>query len=131
MSEHSEHPSQRPPESPPGGSPPEVIGTAPPAGGPPTPSRFRRWSANATVRTGAVALAAGLAGGLAGGGIVAAFSDDDGHDHARPVRFEREAPRGFPGFRGPRYRVPRGPENAPPYRRPAQPAPTPSPRTTG
>jgi hypothetical protein len=70
-----------------------------------------------------------LVGGLAGGGIVAAFSDD-GHDHARPVRFERDMPRGFPGFRGPHHRAPRGPAHAP-YREPPQPAPTPTPKATG
>jgi hypothetical protein len=143
MSEHSEHPSQQPPERPaeaaPHATPPpaegDVIGTAPPAGGPPAPagpSRFRRWSGNASVRTGAVALVAGLVGGLAGGGIVAAFSDD-GHDHAQPVRFERGMPPGFPEFRGPRYWAPRGPGNAPYPRPPQAPqqAPTPSPRATG
>lgn len=139
MSEHSEHPSQQPPERPPGGAPPpadgDVIGTAPPADGPPAParergpSRFRRWSANASARTGAVALVAGLVGGLAGGGVVAAFSDD-GHDQGQKVRFERGMPRGFPEFRGPRHWAPRGPGNAP-YQQPPQPVPTPSPRTTG
>jgi hypothetical protein len=153
MSEHSERPAEGTP--PPGerGTPPseartapppppsgegDVIGTAPAAAGPYTPagerppSRFRRWSANASVRTGAVALVAGLVGGLAGGGIVAAFSGDD-HDHVRPVRVERGMPRGGPGFHGPRHWGPGGPQFRQ-FRQPAQPpqpAPTPSPRTTG
>jgi hypothetical protein len=153
MSEHSEHPAEGTPPSgertgpqpdertgPPSPPPAEgdVIGTAPSAGGPygpyapvgeRPPSRFRRWSANGSVRMGAVAVVGGLVGGLVGGGIVAAFSDD-GHDHVQPVRFERGMPPGAPGFRGPRYWMPRDPRNQP-YELPAPPAPTPSPKATG
>lgn len=107
----------------------DLIGTAPYASGPePSPSRFRRWSANASVRTGTVAVVAGLVGGLVGGGVVAAFSDDG---HVRPVRFEREMPRGGPGFRmPPYYRRPFGRRMPPRQGRPqTPPAPTPSPTT--
>jgi hypothetical protein len=138
MSEHSEQPAEGTPPPAERTSPPtaegDVIGTAPhaPAGERP-PSRFRRWSANASARMGAVAIVAGLVGGLVGGGIVAAFSDDGGHDHVYPMRFERGMPRGGPDFRGPGYWMPRGywgPQN-PPNQQPAQPAPTPTPKATG
>jgi hypothetical protein len=151
MAEHNEHdsspegaaPESRPPQTAAGGPgdrsathayegaaphpQAETLSTAAPAGG----GRFRRWSANGTVRMGAVTLIAGLVGGLVGGGIVAAFSDD-GHDRAVPVRLERPAPWG--GFTGPRYRgqppngrriMPDQPAPIPPGT-PVQPTPTPS-----
>ena len=152
MSEHSEHPAEGAPPPAPGTQPPaastqpsapgtqppapegDVIGTAPPAyAGERPPSRWRRWSANAGVRMEAVAIVAGLIGGLVGGGIVAAF-DDDGGDHVMPMRVERGVPYGGPGFRGPRYWMPYGGppgRQNPPNRQPAQPVPTPSPKTTG
>ena len=128
------HPHEGAPPPPPGGTAP----SATPA--PAEPGRFRRWSANAGVRMGAVAIVAGLVGGLVGGGIVAAFSDD-GHDHTGPVFFQRGMQRGAPGFLVPRYRG-RQPDRVPQFRRgipqpnqPVQPAtpvpPTPSPKTSG
>jgi hypothetical protein len=110
----------------------ETLSTAAaPAGGGRWSGRFRRWSADGTVRMGAVTLIAGLVGGLVGGGIVAAFSDD-GHDRAVPARFERGVQRdGPPGFYGPRYRgqPPNGrwmPNRVPQPNPPATPAPTPT-----
>ena len=78
---------------------------------------------------------AGLVGGLVGGGIVAAFSDDGGHDRSGPVRFQRQVPGGAPGFRGPRYwgQVPngRGFQNRRlPQQQPTAPA-APTPQATG
>jgi hypothetical protein len=141
MSEHSEHPADGAPppgeqtsQPPPATGEGDVIGTAPHASAPERPpSRYRRWSANAGVRMGAVAIVAGLVGGLVGGGIVAAFSGD-GHDRVQPVRFERGMPRGGPGFGGPRYLIPRGQwqRRDRPQTPPTPPAPvTPSPRVSG
>lgn len=140
MSEHSEHPAEgsTPPGEPvhpasPAPAEGDVIGTAPHASAAERPpSRFRRWSANASVRMGAVAIVAGLVGGLVGGGIVAAFSDD-GHDRVQPMRFERGMPRGGPGFRVPPYYG--GPYGRWMPRQQGQPAipptPAPSPKATG
>jgi hypothetical protein len=142
MSEHSEHPAEGTPPpgertSPAHPAPAEgdVIGTAPHGPAPARPpSRFRHWSANASVRMGAVAVVAGLIGGLVGGGIVAAFSDD-GHDRVKPMRFERGGPRGGPGFRVPPYYWgPYGRMVPPRQVQPTTPpttAPTPSPKATG
>jgi hypothetical protein len=81
---------------------------------------------------------AGLVGGLVGGGIVAAFSDDGGHERSGPVRFERQMPGGAPGFRGPRYwgELPNGrgfPDRGFPDRRFPQPTTpvTPTPKASG
>jgi hypothetical protein len=112
---------------------------APPRGGG-WSGRARRWSGSGAVRLGAVAIAAGLVGGLVGGGIVAAFSDDDGPDRAVPMRFERHMQRGGPGWGGPRYwggQPPYGwmdPRGVPQPGRPGvpvQPAPVPSPTASG
>jgi hypothetical protein len=127
------HPHEGAPPPPPGGTAPYAT----PA--PAQPGRFRRWSANAGVRMGAVAVVAGLVGGLVGGGIVAAF-DDDGHDHG-PVVFQRKMMRGGPNFRAPRNwgqqpgRVPQFRRGIPQPNQPVQPAtpvpPTPSPKASG
>ena len=146
-------------ESAPQGSEPYAAGGAgtesprggPIEGGPGTagrtgrPDRFRRWSASAPVRMGALALVAGLVGGLVGGGVVAAFNDD-GHDGIQKVRFERGVPRGGPGWGRPRYMVPYGgwvrpdqpvpPGQPVPRDQPGQPgqpeqSAAPSPRATG
>jgi hypothetical protein len=167
MTEHSEHPPEgaaAPGDrtSPAGGSSPpaaaegeagdrpvaaEPYASEPYAAEPPKAARsnrFRRWSASAPIRLGAVALVAGLVGGLVGGGIVAAFSDD-GRDGGQKVRVERGMPWGGPGFRAPRYWNPGGgwvqPDPRQPMRRgqpvlpkpPVQPsqAVTPSPTATG
>lgn len=122
-----------PPPPPPGGT--ATYAAPAPAG----PGRFRRWSANAGVRMGTVAVVAGLVGGLVGGGIVAAFSDH-GHDRKSPVFFQRDM-RGAPGFRAPGFRG-QQPNRIPQFRRgipqpnqPVQPAtpvpPTPSPKASG
>jgi hypothetical protein len=162
MAEHDEHSpaegaaaaSRGPSDEPAAGADPAARpaaseGAAPPPaemldhGAPPRGDRWsgraRRWSASGPVRLGAVALVAGLVGGLVGGGIVAAFSDDGGHDRYGPVRFERNMPRGGPGFGGPRYwgRPPDGrlnPREMPQPGQPgvpAQPTPIPSPKATG
>ena len=130
------HEGAPPPPPPPGGTAPYA--TPAPAG----PGRFRRWSANAGVRMGALAIVAGLVGGLVGGGIVAAFNGD-GHDHEGPVLFQREM-RGAPGFRAPGYwgqqpnRVPQFGRGLPQPNQPDQPVqpptpvpPTPSPKSSG
>jgi hypothetical protein len=154
MAEHDEHPpaeGARPSAETPAAAEPATRPAA--SEGPPPPAetitrgssargdRFRRWSRNGAVRLGATAIVAGLIGGLVGGGIVAAFSDDGGHDrYGGPVMFQRNMPGGPPGFRAPRY------WGQPPYGRsgpngrrlpqqqptpPAQPTPVPSPKATG
>ncbi|GAB2862590.1 hypothetical protein GCM10027176_75620 [Actinoallomurus bryophytorum] len=161
MAEHEEHPAEGTPrgpdetpagEAPPAAGPPaahahEGAPPPPPPGGttpyataaPAQPGRFRRWSAHAGVRMGAVAVVAGLVGGLVGGGIVAAFSDG-GHDHSGPAVFQRQM-RGAPGFRAPGYwgqqpnRMPQFRRGMPQPNQPVQPAtpvpPTPSPKSSG
>jgi hypothetical protein len=133
------HEGAPPPPPPPGGTAPYAT-TAPAPPAPAPPGRFSRWSANAGVRMGAVAIVAGLVGGLVGGGIVAAFNGD-GHDHAVPVRFAPGMQRGGPGFGAPGYwgqqpnRVPQFRRGIPQPNQPVQPAtpvpPTPSPKSSG
>jgi hypothetical protein len=160
MAEHEEHPAEgttpeRGEEAPPAPAaeqPPAAAAhphegaTPPPAGttpyataapAPAAPGRFRRWSANAGLRMGAVAVVAGLVGGLVGGGIVAAFSDD-GHDRSGPVRLMPGMQRGGPNFRVPRYygqqpnRMPQFRRGVPQPGQPATPAPpAPSPKSSG